>query len=383
MMESDIELLREYARSKSEQAFETLVRRHINLVYSVALRQTRDPHLAEEIVQTVFMILARKADSIRSSVIVTGWLCRTARFVSSKATARRRRQAERESQAFMELHSDSDPNAWAQMEPFLDEAMGQLAEKDHDALALRFFEDRSFKEVASAIGTTEAAAKMRVNRALERLREIFARHGITASTSMIASTVSAHCVQTAPSHLAALASSSALTGGATSPPAAALTKTVLKFMAWTKIKTTIAVAAIVLAVGSGATAILRETKTAAPRVEYSFAGYATPEAAIESLVWGASTGDPDKYLDALTPLERERFKNRVFAGKSDEEIRRRSIAFAKGMKGYKIVRKEIISDDEVRVEVTAPPSQDAIKDGSAVIVMKKIGNDWKNAGDAQ
>jgi RNA polymerase sigma factor (sigma-70 family) len=382
MMQSDMELLREYAQSKSERAFKTLVHRHVNLVYSVAHRQIRDPHLAEEVVQTVFTILARKAGSISSRVIIAGWLCRTARFVAAKATAMQQRRARHELQASMEPHSESDPNSWAIIEPALETAMSELGEKDHDALTLRFFEDRSFKEIASAIGTTEPAAKMRVNRALEKLRQIFAHRGITASAAGIASTVSANGVHAAPAHLAATVSSTILKTGAASIPATALTKSIFKIMAWTKLKTSIAVGAVVLAVGGGATAILHEHKTAAPQVTYAFAGYATPEAAVQSLIWGASTGDAAKYLDALTPLESERFKNRVFAGKTDEQIRQKSIAFAKAMQGYKITRKQVISDDEVRIEVSAPPSPDALRDGTGAIIMKKIGNDWKNAGDA-
>jgi RNA polymerase sigma factor (sigma-70 family) len=381
--ESDIDLLHEFARSQSDRAFEGLVRRYVNLVYSVAWRQTRDPQLAEEIVQTVFIILARKAGQISPNVIVSGWLCRTARFVASKAIAMRRRRAELENQAPMESNLDHESNAWESIEPLLDSAMEQLPDKDHDTLALRFFEGRSFKEIASATGTTEAGAKMRVSRALDKLRSIFAERGITTSSAAIATTISAHSVQAAPAHLAAAVSSSVLTGGAA--PNIALAKTILKFMAWTKIKTAIAVGAIVLAVGGGATVVLHQTKTSAVAQPspYTFAGYATPEASIQSLIWGASTDDPEKYLEGLTPLERDRFRNRVFAGKSDEEIKRRTVAFAKAMNGYKIARKEVISDDEIHVTVTAPPSQDALKSGSGTVVMKKIGNDWKNDGDAQ
>jgi RNA polymerase sigma factor (sigma-70 family) len=382
MTESDIDLLREYARSQSERAFEELVRRHVNLVYSVAWRQTRDPHLTEEVVQTVFILLARKAAQLSSRVIVSGWLCRTARFVSSKANAIRHRRAKLEYQASMESNFDHQTNAWESIEPLLDDAMNELPEKDHDALALRFFEGRSYKEIASSTCTTEAAAKMRVGRALDKLRDIFAQRGITASAASIAASVSTHSIQAAPTHLAATVSSTVFNAGATSN--LALAKTTLKLMAWTKVKTAIAVGAIILAVGGGATVALHHPNPPAqPTSPFKFAGYATPEASVESLIWGASTGDPEKYLDALTPLERERFRNRVFAGKSDEEVRRRSLAFAKAMIGYKITRKEIISDDEVRVEVTAPASEDALKTGTSAIIMKKIGNDWKNAGEAE
>src|SRR5882757_9157032 len=98
----DIDLVQQYARSKSEEAFATLVSRHVNLVYSVALRQVRDSHLAEEITQIVFIILARKAGSLNSRTVVPGWLCRTTRYVSARALTMQRRRQHREQEAYMQ-----------------------------------------------------------------------------------------------------------------------------------------------------------------------------------------------------------------------------------------------------------------------------------------
>ena len=101
MMIDDMELVRQYARCKSEEAFATLVSRHVNLVYSVALRQVRDAELAEEITQTVFIILARKAGSLSTKTVVSGWLYRTARYAAAKALTVRRRRQDREREASM------------------------------------------------------------------------------------------------------------------------------------------------------------------------------------------------------------------------------------------------------------------------------------------
>ncbi|MDE3100559.1 MAG: sigma-70 family RNA polymerase sigma factor, partial [Verrucomicrobiota bacterium] len=149
MPNDDLTLLRDYARQNSESAFAALVSRHVNLVYSVARRQVRDADMAEEITQAVFIILARKAGSLRDGTILSGWLCRTARYAGLKALRREDRRQRREQEAHMQSilnqGGDAAPPAneetWAQIASLLDGAMGKLGRKDHDALVLRFFEN--------------------------------------------------------------------------------------------------------------------------------------------------------------------------------------------------------------------------------------------------
>src|ERR1700689_640202 len=123
-MNDDLNLLREFARNNSEEAFAALVARHVNLVYSVALRQVRDPHLAGEIAQAVFIILARKADSLGDKTILTGWLCRTARYASANALTIQQRRQRREQEAHMQSTSNEAEQVreemWYQIAPLLD-----------------------------------------------------------------------------------------------------------------------------------------------------------------------------------------------------------------------------------------------------------------------
>jgi RNA polymerase sigma factor (sigma-70 family) len=176
MMNDDMALVREYAASQSEQAFETLVSRHVNLVYSAALRQARDAALAQEITQAVFIILARKAGSLSPKTILSGWLYRTARFAAADALKIQRRRQHREQEALMEgvFQNESD-TAWEQLSPLLDEAMARLRDKDRDTIVLRFFENKSLQEVGDALGMEERAAQKRIARSLEKLR-VFSRN---------------------------------------------------------------------------------------------------------------------------------------------------------------------------------------------------------------
>src|SRR4051812_15190208 len=138
---ADNELLAEYVKNNSEAAFATLVSRHINKVYSVAMRYVGNRHQAEEITQAVFVILLKKARTLQSGTIITGWLYHTARLTAVTFLRSEIRRARREQEAQMEtLLNQSEDNAWQQLTPLLDDAVAELGVSERNAVVLRFFD---------------------------------------------------------------------------------------------------------------------------------------------------------------------------------------------------------------------------------------------------
>ena len=266
----DSALLREYVERGSEEAFAALVTRHVNKVYSVALRLTGNPHSAEEITQAVFVILAKKSLHLGKRVILSGWLYQTARLTAVTLIRGGIRRARREQEACMQTalnENESDLSrrsvteaeaTWGQLAPLLDAAMAGLNETDRHAVVLRFFDGKSLREVGAALGANEEAAKKRVSRALEKLRAFFARRGVSSTTAIIAGAISANSVQAAPVALAKSVTAIAVAKGATAGGSTlTLIQGALKIMAWTKAKT-IVVAGVAILFATGTTMVVVE-----------------------------------------------------------------------------------------------------------------------------
>lgn len=210
--DSDSQLLRAYADLRSEAAFRELVRRHVDLVHAAAMRMTRDPHLAKDVSQSVFVALAKDAGKLADHPVLSGWLHATTRNIAAWAIRIEKRRRKRE-QEVSALNAGPDCDAvWEEIAPHLDIALSELSESDRDAVLLRYFENKSANGMAIVLGISAEAAQKRVNRAVEKLRQKLAKRGVTAGAAGLTGMVSANAVQAAPIGLAATFSAAALSG---------------------------------------------------------------------------------------------------------------------------------------------------------------------------
>ena len=208
---SDIELLDAYAARRSEEAFRELVTRHVDFTYSAAMRLLRNPHLAQEAAQSAFIALAGKAGRLPRQTVIAGWLHHAVHFAALhlQRSEARRKHWEEEAAAMSEPgehESDFPEHAL----PHVDGALDELGDVDRDAILLRFLQQKSFRDVAEALGTSEDAAKKRVGRALEKLRDLLARRGVTVSAVALAAGLSQLPVNAAPALLASTVSALAV-----------------------------------------------------------------------------------------------------------------------------------------------------------------------------
>ncbi len=381
----DKTLLRGYVEDDSQEAFAALVTRHVNKVYSVALRHTRNPHQAEEITQAVFTILARKSHTLGKSVVLSGWLYETARLTALTFVRSEIRRARRQREALMQNPvNETESEAWLQMAPQLDAAMAQLSEMDRHAVVLRFFDGKGMREIGAALGLNEEAAKKRVARAVERLRLFLLKRGVALSASVVAATIAAHSVQAAPPALAKTAAAVAATHGATaSGSTLVLIKQASKVMAWTKAKVAVVVGStVLLAAGTTTTVVVRHeqhlrSQTEFPRSTWGFAGNADPASALKTVVWAESLGDGRTLLANMTPELQEQLRQRYAnelkqQGVSLEEIvARKAKAAADKITGFYIWGRQVVSN-QVLLRVWL-----AGEGRNATFKMRQVGGEWK------
>jgi RNA polymerase sigma factor (sigma-70 family) len=255
-MTEDAELLSRYAAEQSEAAFTELTRRHLDLVHSAALRlMNGDLHAAQDVTQQVFTEVARQAKRLARHPALVGWLYTTTRLMALRMNRTEQRRQAREQEANMMnqlLHDDTPPVDWNRLRPVIEDAMHELDDQDRHAVLLRYFQNKTLNEVGAELNLTENAARMRVDRALDKLRGKLARHGITTTAAALAAVVAANAVQAAPAGLAATISAAAVAGSAVQ---ASTLIVATKTIAMTTLQKTIVAAALAAAVGTGIYAV--------------------------------------------------------------------------------------------------------------------------------
>jgi len=380
---SDLELVREYHASGSESAFAELVSRRVGLVFSAALRQVRDPHLAEEVTQAVFILLAQKAGRVSEGTNVAGWLFKTTRFVAlaQARMAAKRHQQEQAIQMQSAIQPMTMDESWQQISPLLDEALARLGEPEREAVLLRFFEDKSLSEVGGALGVTEDAARKRISRSLEKLRRFFVKRGVGSTTATIAAVLSANAVHAAPPSLAKTACAAAvLKGAAAKPSTLTLIKTSLKLMAWAKAKTVVLTSVAVSLLATTATlTIFHVTEAQEKRSDsanewgrsaLTNAGCATPENAMKSLLWAISTGNSNTIVSRFSP------DHQALAQRTWKEIFQPGLAKLRGQiaqtQSFQILSSNRMSDDVIVLDMYSKGRK-----RSREYSFQKIGDDWK------
>jgi RNA polymerase sigma factor (sigma-70 family) len=392
----DIALLRAYVERGSDGAFATLVARHVNKVYSVALRHTRNPQQAEEITQAVFVILARKAHRLGKKVILEGWLYQTSRLTALASVRSEVRRAHREQEAYMQsIANENEPEVWQQIAPLLDAAIASLNEADRHAVVLRFLYGKDMKEVGAVLGLNEGASRVRLHRAMEKLRHFFHKRDIISTSEILSGAISAHVVQAAPTNLAKIATTLAL---AKAPAASASTLTLikgaLKIMAWSKAKTVIVAGVVVLLAAGTATIVIKQirrptaarpipsTTAATGSIKGRFfgrgqlvnAGNTTPEDAWESRYWARAQGDYDAVITATEPQAVREAKDwmgekATFRTTSREE-------FATSFQGFQILARKDLSSNKVELKYQFTFANRQQSTQAKIVTMVKVNGAW-------
>lgn len=216
--ESDWHLLQEFARNGSQPAFAALVARHVNMVYSAARREVGDG-LADDVTQAVFIVLVQKAARLREDVVLAGWLFNVVRYAAASARRAERRRKFHELRAASAAASirqaENTHDAWNEVAPLLNRAVNSLPARDRDVIVLRYLEGRSLADVGTAMGVSEGAAKVRLSRAVAKLRSYFARRGgVTLSADALGAILLERAISAAPPTTLQLATASATAGAA-------------------------------------------------------------------------------------------------------------------------------------------------------------------------
>jgi RNA polymerase sigma factor (sigma-70 family) len=459
---SEDQLIAEFQRTRSEDAFAALVRRHVDLVFAAALRQVGDRGMAEEISQNVFAALARKASSIGRHKTIAGWLYHaTLNEARLRVRSELRRQRREQRAADLQVEQLTGDSIWKPLVPLLDEGLQSMDEPDRMAVLLHCLEGRPFREVGEALGVGEDAARKRVDRALDRLTSFFRGHGFAVPAVTAGVPLFVLATQAAPAGLAEAIVPVAMAGVTTSTTSGLI-------MASTKVK--IGVAAVAVAAVTtplvvvhrsesrlvaenqalrrqmqemaaetarrsnltaqashagqwsdpqrselmrlrGEVGMLRRqiqrvgaatqaapaarldpgvaqapgavaSSNVLPRESWSFAGYATPEAALQSIAWAASKGDVRTFVGSLTEEGRAQFDKET-QGKSDSEVTGMLTNLMNETHALRLDQKKVSGDGKVTFVLSYREQNDgaATMRDEQLITLVQVDGEWKMSGE--
>ncbi len=298
--------LREFTRSRAPDALARLVEQNVDFVHASALRQLHDPDMAEDVTQAVFIILAKKAASIRPASLA-GWLFNTTRYCAAnlRRSERRRRRHEREAsrgEAYMQNNTGTDPTELIeQLNPMLDDVLAKLRPTDREVVLLRYLQGREFDEISQTLHVSESAARKRLNRAIERLREQFAARGVSVATLILGAALAA-APRKAPAHVITSATSAASGHAATGATSTKLAAKMLHAMTWAKAKIAAMVILGAAVTGTGATMIVMSVKATATAPSSQPAAQANGESqpSAATTQQSAQTSPSDLPIEAKT-----------------------------------------------------------------------------------
>jgi RNA polymerase sigma factor (sigma-70 family) len=346
-------LVRDYARRRREQAFDELVHRHLDFVYSTAVRVLRDSSLAEDVTQRVFMALAQHAANLQGRTSLTGWLHETARnfAISAVRSEERRRVREQEAETMRIIDAEDTDALWQAITLHLDEVLSRLSSGDRDVILWRYFERKTAGQIGERLGLSGEAAQKRVLRALDRLRTMLAERGLTASAAGLAGLLTAQAIQSAPAGLAA----SVVAAAGVTGPALSATSIFEIIMASTKAKIGLAA---VLAASVSAPLLLQHQRNARLLDEITTLRQQRPEL--------------DRLREEMNRLHAEAF----LSAEQREKERAELVRIRRQLADYR-TRDTSVASAPLNEKASKLPEQTDSRSSSAPLVRE---TDWKNVG---
>lgn len=379
---TDYKLLQQYAREDSEEAFKTLVDRYLNLVYSVAMSRLRNEATAQDIAQVVFAALARKGGRLSEKVVLSGWLFQVTTHACQDLQRAEARRKKWENEAVQQQAAESNEDRFdvTEIGQIIGRALSLLAPPERDVILLRFIEGREFRQIGTQLGISEAAAKMRVTRGLERLRGLLQKRGITISEADLCGAFP-QVIQRAPDALAAAVKGGVTLHASLSQSNTLLLKGVLNTMAWSNTKTALVVGVGLLLAAGGATTLYfhNHHRLDYPASSWSAGGHSDPPGALALILSYASQGDGEHLLSSMSPRLQQRMQNNFIKQLQVQGISLPQLLaqmgrmWIRGVQGFDVISQEIgDGGNQINLHVRFKGRQ-----GDSKFRLIKIDGEWK------